>query len=188
MPSTCTLNMVLGRASTTSPSTSIFSSFWAINLARRHEKTRLPPRPTMVADVFRAAGMRVRIRSGVATRRKTGARAKPVRPLTGIASDASSKLPGAAFLHDFAVQLDAAAVAAHVLHDVPVDLTLVRAADLREAVAEREMDRAVDLLVEEGVLHVPRDAGVAADSELSEPARALVAVEQLVQELLVQLG
>ena len=29
MPSTCTLNMVLGRASTTSPSTSIFSSFCA---------------------------------------------------------------------------------------------------------------------------------------------------------------
>src|SRR4030095_14067215 len=110
MPSTCTRNMVRGRASTTSPSTSIFSSFWAINLARRHEKTRLSPRPTIVT-----------------------------KPLTH---------PRGAFLPDFAVQFDAAAVAAHVLDDVPVDLAVVRAAHLGEAVAQRQVDGAVDLLVE----------------------------------------
>src|SRR5262245_23320695 len=149
MPSTCTRNMVLGRASTTSPSTSIFSSFWAINLARRHEKTRLTPRPTMVAK--------------------------------------TSKLPGSAFLHDFPVQFDAAAVEAHVLDDVPMDLAVVRSSHLGKAVAERQVDGAVDLLVEQRVLHVACDARVAADSELAEEPRSLVTVEDLVQERLVHL-
>src|SRR5205823_7595212 len=40
----------------------------------------------------------------------------------------------------------------------------------------------------ERVLHIPRDAGVAADAELSEAARPLVAVERLEQELLVRTG
>src|SRR5262249_41527661 len=39
-----------------------------------------------------------------------------------------------------------------------------------------------------GVLHVARDAGVAADAELAEPARALVGVEHLEQEVLVGVG
>ena len=62
------------------------------------------------------------------------------------------------------------------------------AAELGDAVAEREVDGAVDLLVEEGVLHVARDAGVAADPELAEAPRALVGVERLEQEVLVRLG
>ena len=52
--------------------------------------------------------------------------------------------------------------------------------------ADGEVDRAVDLLVEERVLHVARDAGVAADPELAEPARAVVGVEHLEQEVLVR--
>src|ERR671934_371309 len=58
MPSICTRNIVLGSASTISPSTSIFSSFCAIYLTktalgergRGHGKTRLPPRLGMVAE------------------------------------------------------------------------------------------------------------------------------------------
>ena len=61
----------------------------------------------------------------------------------------------------------------------------VQAADLREAGADREVDRALHLLVEERVPHVPLDARVAADPELAEPPRALVGVERAEQELLV---
>jgi hypothetical protein len=39
------------------------------------------------------------------------------------------------------------------------------------------VDRPVDLLVEERLLDVALDPGVAADAELAEAARALVAVE-----------
>ena len=63
---------------------------------------------------------------------------------------------------------------------------LVRAAEIGVAVAEREVDGAVHLLVEQRVLHVARDPRVAADPELAEPARALVGVERLDQELLVR--
>src|SRR5438132_2277509 len=95
--------------------------------------------------------------------------------------------PAAGFLHDLAVELEAAA-AAQVLDDVPVHLADVLAADFRQAVSQRKMDRPVDLLVEERVLHVLRDARVAADAELAERARAVVAVEGLDQELLVVIG
>jgi hypothetical protein len=47
---------------------------------------------------------------------------------------------------------------------------------------------AVDLLVEERVLHVARDPRVAADPELSEPPRAFVLVERRDQEVLVGVG
>ena len=50
------------------------------------------------------------------------------------------------------------------------------------------MHGAVDLLVEEGVLHVPGDPRVAADPELTEPSRALVLVERREQEVLVGVG
>ena len=43
------------------------------------------------------------------------------------------------------------------------------------------MHRAVDLLVEEDVAHVPRDARIAADPELAEPAGTVVAGEHLEQ-------
>src|SRR6185437_5949561 len=47
---------------------------------------------------------------------------------------------------------------------------------------------AVDLLVEERVLHVLRDARVATDAELAEPPGAVVEVEHLDEEVLVRLG
>ena len=50
------------------------------------------------------------------------------------------------------------------------------------------MDGAVHLLVEERVLHVAGDAGVAPDPELAEAARAFVDVERLDQVVLVRLG
>ena len=52
----------------------------------------------------------------------------------------------------------------------------------------REVDRAADLLVEQDLLREAVDAVVGADPELAEPARALVGVEHLDQELLVALG
>ena len=58
---------------------------------------------------------------------------------------------------------------------------MVPAADLRKAVAEREMDRAGELLVEEDVARRPRDAVVAADPELAGPPRAVVGGERRVQ-------
>src|SRR5580765_2231343 len=119
------------------------------SLARRHEKTRLPPRLTMVAN--------------------------------------RSHQPAAAFLHDAAVELESAAVP-EILDDVPVELAHVRPSDLGQPVSEREVGGAVDLLVEQRVLHVARDAGVAADPELAEVASALVEVERLQQELLVGRG
>src|ERR671927_258102 len=75
-----------------------------------------------------------------------------------------------------------------LLDDIPVDLADVLAADLGKTVSEREMDGAVDLLVEEHVLHVTSDPGVAADAELAQASRPLVAVEHLEQERLVRLG
>src|SRR3954466_4446075 len=65
--------------------------------------------------------------------------------------------PLAVALDELAVEVQLAA-ASEVLHDVPVDGAVVRAARDRVAPAEGEVDRAGDLLVEERVLHVPRDA------------------------------
>ena len=75
-----------------------------------------------------------------------------------------------------------------VLDDVPVDRRLVRAAHVGEAEAEREVHRAVDLLVEVHVAHVARDAGVGTDPELADAPRALVGVERLEQERLLGVG
>src|SRR5206468_299636 len=96
-----------------------------------------------------------------------------------------SDQPFSALLHDLSVQFKPSALA-QVLDDVPMHLADVLAADLGEAVAERQVDGAVDLLVEERVLHVPGDARVAADPELAEAPGALVAVEDLDQEVLVR--
>jgi hypothetical protein len=65
-----------------------------------------------------------------------------------------------------------------------VQRALVQAADAREAVAQREVDRAGHLLVEEDVAEVARDALVAAEPELAEAARARVGVERGVQVVL----
>src|SRR5205807_2666105 len=69
--------------------------------------------------------------------------------------------PLAVLLDEFPVELDPAA-APQVLDHVPVHGAHVRAADEREAVPDSEVDGAVDLLVEERVLHVLLDARVAA--------------------------
>src|SRR4249919_1254270 len=95
--------------------------------------------------------------------------------------------PDAVFLHDLAVELDASA-GTEVLDDVPVDRRLVRAADVVEAEAERDVDRAVHLLVEVDVPHAAVDAGVAADPELADPARPCVGVERLEQEVFFAVG
>src|SRR5207237_6495565 len=99
----------------------------------------------------------------------------------------ASDQPLSGFLNDLAVQLEPAA-AAEVLDDVPVELADVLAAHLRQAVPEREMDGAVDLLVEERVPHVAGDPRVAADSQLAEEPGALVPVDRLEEEVLVVLG
>src|SRR3954468_14049620 len=90
--------------------------------------------------------------------------------------------PDAVFLHDLAVELDASAET-EVLHDVPVDRRDVRAADVVEAVTEREVDGAVHLLVEVDVPHVAVNAGVAANPELANAARAFVGIECVDQEV-----
>src|SRR5918994_5618692 len=99
-------------------------------------------------------------------------------------SSTNSELPLTVFLNDLAVALDAAAVA-QVLDHVPVDGADVLAADGREAGTDGEVDRAVHLLVEERVLHVALDAGIAADPVLAEDPRALVTVELREERLLV---
>src|SRR5437899_381590 len=95
--------------------------------------------------------------------------------------------PAAALLDELAVELQLSALA-QVLDDVPVELADVLAAYLRQAVPEREVDGAVDLLVEERVLHVLGDPRIAADPELAEPPGSLVEVEHLEQERLVRIG
>src|SRR5689334_1418537 len=99
-----------------------------------------------------------------------------------------SRAPAAGFLNGLSVELDPAALGAHLLDDVPVDLADVRAADLGQPVAERQVDGAVHLLVEERVAHVLCDARVTADTELAETAGALVGGELLVLAVLVYLG
>src|SRR5687768_4670224 len=68
----------------------------------------------------------------------------------------TSERPHAVLLHHLAVELDPAA-RAQVLDDVPVDRRLVLAAEIGHPVSERDVDRAVHLLVEERVLHVAGD-------------------------------
>src|SRR5919197_1840728 len=100
---------------------------------------------------------------------------------------AESGDPDAVFLHDPAVELDAP-TETEVLHDVPVDRRDIRAADGVETRADREVDGSVHLFVEIDVPHVAVNAGVAADPELADAARALVGVERLDQEVLFAIG
>src|SRR5439155_5009952 len=94
--------------------------------------------------------------------------------------------PGPVSLHEPAVGVQLA-VGAQVLDDVPVDRAAVRPAGERVRVADREMDGAVDLLVERDVLHVALNARVTADAELAQPARAVAGVKRLEQELLARI-
>ena len=61
-------------------------------------------------------------------------------------------------------------------------------AALRIGHPDRHVDRAADLLVEQDLLGGGGDAEVRADSELAQPARAVVGVEHLDEELLALLG
>src|SRR6185369_7348434 len=88
-------------------------------------------------------------------------------------------------LDDLAVDLDPAAPP-QVLDHVPVDSTGVQTADCADPRTDGEVDRAVDLLVEQGVLGVALDSRVAADAELAEPPRAVVGFEGGDQIVLVQ--
>ena len=56
------------------------------------------------------------------------------------------------------------------------------------AVAEREVDGSVHLFVEVDVPHVAVNAGVAADPELADAARAFVGVECFDQEVFFAVG
>src|SRR6476620_2924907 len=94
--------------------------------------------------------------------------------------------PDAVFLHDLAVELDAP-TKTEVLDDVPVDRRDVRAAE-ELPVAEREVDGSVHLFVEVDVPHVAVNAGVAADPELANAARAFVGVECCDQEVFFAVG
>src|SRR5215210_166432 len=99
---------------------------------------------------------------------------------------ATLELPGAVLLNALAVEPNLAAVP-QLLDDVPVDGALVRAAEEREAGPDREVDGAVDLLVEESVSEGSIDALVTADPELAEAACAVVGPEGREQEVLVAL-
>jgi hypothetical protein len=95
--------------------------------------------------------------------------------------------PGTLALDDDAVEIDPTPRQAEILDEIPVDRRLIDAAEIGVAVADGEVHGPVHLLVEQRVLHVPRDPGVAADPELTEPAGALVGVQRLDQVLLVGL-
>src|SRR5204863_3928746 len=95
--------------------------------------------------------------------------------------------PHAVLVDDASVDLDPSAVA-YVLHDVPVDRGLVHPAQVGEPGAEGDVDRAVDLLVEVGVSHVPGDARIAADPEFADAPRAGVGVQGLDEERLLRVG
>src|SRR5262245_9819543 len=100
-------------------------------------------------------------------------------------SSTGSEGPFTVFLHHFAVALDPAALP-QVLDHVPVNRAHVLAADRRQPGADRQMNRPVHLLVEQRVLHVPLDSGVAADPVFAQDPRALVPVELGEQGLLVR--
>src|SRR3954467_244233 len=68
--------------------------------------------------------------------------------------------------------------------DVPVERRAVEASRLREADAERDVDRPADLLVEERVPGVTVDAVVEPDGRLAEDAGAVVHREERTEMLL----
>src|SRR5947208_372595 len=77
-----------------------------------------------------------------------------------------SEQPAPVLLDDVAVAQELPAWT-QVLDHVPMDDAFVLAAERGEARADRQVDGPVDLLIEERVLDVPLDAGVATDSELA---------------------
>ena len=80
------------------------------------------------------------------------------------------------------------AAAAQVADEVPVQRGLVLAAGLGVRAAEREVDGAADLLVEEDRADRALDAEVRADAELAEEPRAGVGRERALEVLVALLG
>src|SRR4051794_12220397 len=95
--------------------------------------------------------------------------------------------PGPDSDHELAVALQLLAVdrdraaPAQVADEVPVHGGLVHAATLRVARADRHVDGAAELLVEQHLLGRLGDAVVRADAELAQATRAIIRVEHLVQ-------
>ena len=77
---------------------------------------------------------------------------------------------------------------AQIADQVPVHDRLVRAAGLRIRLAEREVDGAADLLVEQDRADRAVDPEVGADPELAEDAGAVVGVERRLQVGVAALG
>src|SRR3954464_15146295 len=90
-------------------------------------------------------------------------------------------------LEVLAVDRDPAALA-QVAHHVPVDGGVVYAAGLGVGLADRHVDRAADLLVEQDLARAGGDAVVGPDAELAQAAGAVVCVEHLDQIGLTLLG
>src|SRR4051794_39452599 len=86
-----------------------------------------------------------------------------------------------------AVGGDAPAVA-QVADEIPVDRAGVLAAGFRVRAADRHVDGAADLLVEEDRADRAVDAEVRADAELAEPAGAVVGGQRGLQVLVALVG
>ena len=90
-------------------------------------------------------------------------------------------------LDDLAVGGQAAALA-QVADEVPVQGGLVLAAGLGVRAAEREVDGAADLLVEQRRADRAVDAEVRPDADLAEPPRTIVGGQRALQVVLAVLG
>src|SRR2546423_3865092 len=89
--------------------------------------------------------------------------------------------------HELAVRIDLAFLA-EVADHVPVQAGAVLAAGLREAGAERDVDRAADLLVEEDVPREAVDLVVEAERALPEEPRLGVHVQDRLEVLATACG
>src|SRR3954451_1616548 len=151
-------------------------------------------RPSPEKDGSRSPGAAV---AGAAARAHAASAAARRRTLTSMSGPT---LPqgrcrvARSFVHEAAVleqrravRAEAAAVA-QVADHVPVDGRLVRAARLGIGAADREMDRAADLLVEEDRADGTVDPEVRADADLAEPRGARIRGERLAQVGLAAVG
>src|SRR5215210_2629117 len=151
-------------------------------------------RPSPEKDGSRSPG----VAAAGAAARASAARAAVKRPT--LTSMSRATLPqgrlrvARPFVHPAAVLQQGRAVGAQlpavaqVADHVPVDGRLVRPARLGVGAADREVDRAADLLVEQDRADRPVDAGVRPDADLAEPRRAGVRGERLPQVGLAAVG
>src|SRR5262245_49447207 len=80
------------------------------------------------------------------------------------------------------------ALGAQVAHEIPVEPRTVLPAEVLERRAERDVNRAADLLVEERVVREPVDLVVEPERDLAEPARAVVQAQHGVEVLTAPVG